>query len=100
MAIAESPALKPGGQVKVVFTLPGQIDFFTFDSEVCWYDDKGRAGLRSLTIPSEQHSTLQNWLGTNWKKICRNRWHVDSEKGEQSSERSPPLGAETARARM
>ena len=62
MAIAESPALKPGGQVKVVFTLPGQADFFTFDSEVCWYDDKGRAGLRSLNIPPEQHSALQNWL--------------------------------------
>jgi hypothetical protein len=54
--------LKPGGQVKVVFTLPGQVDFFTFDSEVCWYDDKGRAGLRSLNIPPEQHSALQNWL--------------------------------------
>ena len=62
MAIAESPSLKPGGQVKVVFTLPGQIDFFIFDSEVCWYDDKGRAGLRSLNIPPDQHSTLQNWL--------------------------------------
>ena len=62
MAIAESPALKPGGQVKVIFTLPGQIDFFAFESEVCWYDDKGRAGLRSLNIPPEQHSALQNWL--------------------------------------
>jgi hypothetical protein len=62
MAIADSPALKPGGQVKVVFTLPGQIDFFTCESEVCWYDEKGRAGLRTLNIPHEQHSTLQNWL--------------------------------------
>ena len=62
MAIAESPALKPGGQVRVLFTLPGQRDPFTVKSEVCWYDEKGRAGLRSLNIPPEQHSTLQNWL--------------------------------------
>jgi hypothetical protein len=64
MAIAESPSLKPGRQVIVLFRLPGQSDCFTFESEVCWYDENGRAGLRSLIIPSEQRSTLQNWLGT------------------------------------
>jgi hypothetical protein len=62
LSVAESPSLKPGGQVRVLFTLPGQNDCFTFESEVCWYDEKGRAGLRSLIIPSEQRSTLQNWL--------------------------------------
>jgi len=63
MAVAESPALKPGGQVSVAFTLPGRRDRFVFESEVCWYDEKGRAGLRSLTVPSEQRSALQGWLG-------------------------------------
>lgn len=63
MAIAESPVLKPGGQVTILFTLPGQNDCFAFESEVCWYDPKGRAGLRSLTVPAEQRATLQNWLG-------------------------------------
>jgi PilZ domain-containing protein len=62
MAISESPPLKPGGQVRVQFTLPGQCDPFTVESEVCWYDEKGRAGLRSLLIPSEQKSILQGWL--------------------------------------
>jgi len=62
MAIAESPSLKPGGQLRVLFILPGQRDRFTVESEVCWYDEKGRAGLRSLTIPSEQKSALQGWL--------------------------------------
>jgi c-di-GMP-binding flagellar brake protein YcgR len=62
MAIAESPALKPGMQVKVRFTLPGQLAEFKIESEVCWYDEKGRAGLRSLLIPSDQKSTLQEWL--------------------------------------
>lgn len=62
MAIAESPALKPGAQVRVLFTLPGQPVRFKIESEVCWYDEKGRAGLRSLMIPSEQKPVLQQWL--------------------------------------
>jgi CheY-like chemotaxis protein len=62
MAINESPILKPGMQVRVLFTLPGQLVCFKIDSEVCWYDEEGRAGLRSLMIPSEQQSILQQWL--------------------------------------
>ena len=62
MAIAESGSLKPGGMLKVVFTLPGQVDPFTFESEVCWFDEKGRAGLRLVTMPPDQKSTLQQWL--------------------------------------
>jgi PAS domain S-box-containing protein len=62
MAIAGSPAIKPGELVKVVLTLPGQHDHFTIESEVCWYDEKGRAGLRSRLISSEQQSVLQEWL--------------------------------------
>ncbi len=63
MAINDTPALKPGVQVKILFTLPGRHDRFTVESEVCWCDEKGRAGLRTLIIPSEQRSVLQNWLG-------------------------------------
>ena len=62
MAIAESGSLKPGGMLKVVFTLPGQVDPFTFESEVCWFDEKGRAGLRLVIMPPDQKSTLQQWL--------------------------------------
>jgi PilZ domain len=61
-AIAESPSLKPGAQVRVLFTLPGELLRFKIESEVCWYDGKGRAGLRSLMIPSEQKSILLRWL--------------------------------------
>jgi CheY-like chemotaxis protein len=64
LAISESPVLKPGAQVRVLFTLPGESVRFELESEVCWYDDKGRAGLRSLTVPSEQKSILQQWLAT------------------------------------
>jgi len=62
MAIAESPSLKPGEQITVLCTLPGQHVRLTVESEVCWYDEKGRAGLRSLLISSEQKSALQEWL--------------------------------------
>jgi hypothetical protein len=62
MAIAGSPSVKPGAQVRVLFTLPGQLLRFKIESEVCWHDEKGRAGLRSLMIPSEQKSILQQWL--------------------------------------
>jgi PilZ domain len=63
MAIAESPLLKPGGRVRVLFRLPGQSDSIALESEVCWYDESGRAGLLSLDIPPEQLAMLQNWLG-------------------------------------
>ncbi len=62
MAITGSPALRPGMHVKVMFALPGEPVRFKIEAEVCWHDEKGRAGLRSLTIPSEQRSVLQRWL--------------------------------------
>jgi PilZ domain-containing protein len=62
IALAESPSLKPGEQTKVLFMLPGVPVYFAIDSEVCWYDQQGRAGLRSLTMPPEQKSALQAWL--------------------------------------
>jgi hypothetical protein len=62
MAIAQSPALKHGGKVRVLFSLPGRQVRFTVESEVCWYDETGLAGLRSLAIPAGQKSVLQEWL--------------------------------------
>ncbi|MGC2182545.1 MAG: PilZ domain-containing protein [Terriglobales bacterium] len=62
MAITGSPALKPGMQVSVLFMLPGQSIHFKIEAEICWRDENGRAGLRSLMIPSEQRSVLQRWL--------------------------------------
>jgi CheY-like chemotaxis protein len=62
MAITRSPFLKPGAKVRTLFMLPGETVRFKIEAEVCWYDDKGRGGLRSLLIPSEQKSILQVWL--------------------------------------
>jgi CheY-like chemotaxis protein len=63
-AITESPVLKPGAQVRVLFKLPGEPTRFKIEAEVCWYDETRRAGLRSLMIPSEQKPILQQWLAT------------------------------------
>ena len=63
-AITESPVLKPGAQVRVLFKLPGEPMRFKIEAEVCWYDETRRAGLRSLMIPSEQKPILQQWLAT------------------------------------
>jgi PilZ domain len=62
VALTELPPLKPGAQVKVLFTLPGLLFRFVVESEVCWCDEKGRAGLRWVAIPSEHQSALQGWL--------------------------------------
>jgi hypothetical protein len=62
MGITEAPSLQPGEQISVRFALPGQRDRFTVESEVCWYDEKGTAGLRSLLISAEERSVLQEWL--------------------------------------
>ncbi len=64
LAISGSPVLKPGAQVSVLFTLPGELVRFKIESEVCWFDEEGRAGLRSLLVPPEQKSILQQWLAT------------------------------------
>jgi hypothetical protein len=62
MALAKSPSLKPGEQVKVLFMMPGVPVQFTVETEVCWHNEQGRTGLRSLTMPPEQRSALQGWL--------------------------------------
>jgi CheY-like chemotaxis protein len=62
MALSDSPSLKPGTRVRVRFTLPGLLAPFMVESEVCWCDEKGRAGLRSLVLAPEQKSALQEWL--------------------------------------
>jgi hypothetical protein len=62
MALSNAPPLKPGNRVRVLFTLPGQQLRFRVDSEVCWYDDQRRAGLRILMMASEMQPILQQWL--------------------------------------
>jgi PilZ domain len=62
MALTGSPPLKPGTRLRILFTLPGQSTRFVVESEVCWNDEKGRAGLRCLIFLPGQASILQDWL--------------------------------------
>ncbi|MGH9501364.1 MAG: PilZ domain-containing protein [Terriglobales bacterium] len=62
LAVSATQALKPGMRVRVRFMLPGQPVQFKIEAEACWCDEKGRAGLRSLLIPSDQLPILQQWL--------------------------------------
>jgi len=62
MAIMSSAALTPRTNVTVQFTIPGQSTEFSARSEVCWCDEKNRAGLRFLAPSFELHSELRRWL--------------------------------------
>ncbi|PYV52354.1 MAG: hypothetical protein DMG98_24250, partial [Acidobacteria bacterium] len=42
--------------------IPGQGSQFAAQSEICWCDEKGRAGLRFAALSSEQKTELQQWL--------------------------------------
>lgn len=62
MAITTPAPLKAGTEVSVQFTIPGQGIDITAQSEICWSDEKGRAGLRFLAPSPEQRSELREWL--------------------------------------
>jgi CheY-like chemotaxis protein len=68
MAIMTSVPLKPGMQVTVQFRIPGQAAEFAAQSEVCWCDEEGRAGLRFLVPSSGQASELKEWLARRLEK--------------------------------
>lgn len=62
IAINTPVPLQPGSKVTARFTLPGQATAFAARCEVCWYDQKSRAGLQFLESSSEQRSELKEWL--------------------------------------
>lgn len=62
MAVNTSARLRPGALVGVQFTLPGQREEITAESEICWYDERSRAGLRFAALSSQQQSILNGWL--------------------------------------
>jgi PilZ domain len=62
MAVISSVPLKPGTQVTLQFTIPGQGSQFAAQSEICWCDEKGRAGLRFVALSPEQKMELKQWL--------------------------------------
>jgi hypothetical protein len=57
-----SVSLKPGERVGVQFTLPDQLIEFRARSEISWYDERSRAGLQFMALPSDPQSELNGWL--------------------------------------
>jgi len=62
VAIVTSASLKSGAKVNVQLTIPGHANQFSVESEVCWCDAKGRAGLRFLSLSQERSAELKEWL--------------------------------------
>jgi hypothetical protein len=62
LAFTTLVTLKPGALVKAEFALPDERTAFDIDSEVCWCDNKGRAGLQFRSVSAAQRLLLQEWL--------------------------------------
>lgn len=61
MAMSASVPLRPGVQVQVQFTLPGQQSQLAAESSICWWE-RGHLGVQFVALFSEQKSELQEWL--------------------------------------
>lgn len=62
MAVNASVPLHSGAVVKARFVLPDTTDAFDVDGEVCWSDNRGRAGLHFRSLSQAQRERLQGWL--------------------------------------
>lgn len=51
-----------GTHVIAEFTLPDESTGFAIEAEICWCDNKGRAGLHFRSISREDQRRLQAWL--------------------------------------
>jgi PilZ domain len=64
LAVRTTVAFKPGGSVRVQFALPGGLGSFDVPAEICWSDNRGRAGLQFRSIASDRKLQLQSWLSS------------------------------------
>jgi hypothetical protein len=62
LAVETSVPLHAGAEVKARFMLPDTSGAFRVDAEVCWSDNRCRAGLRFRSLSPEQTGKLQSWL--------------------------------------
>ena len=62
LAVATPVVFTPGTVVSVEFALPGEGAKFEIESEVCWCDQKGHAGLHFRSMSESQSFLLQSWL--------------------------------------
>lgn len=64
IAVNTSVPLPSGAVAKAEFSLPDIPGAFQVDAEVCWSDNRGRAGLHFLSLSPELKGKLQGWLST------------------------------------
>ncbi len=62
LAVNTPVKLPVGAAARAQFTLPGEPDGFDVQADICWSDEKGRAGLQFRLVPPGQKSRLQDWL--------------------------------------
>ncbi len=62
LAVNTRVTFKPGAPVKARFTLPDEPTAFDLEAEICWCDNKGRAGLQFRSVSPEREVRLQGWL--------------------------------------
>jgi hypothetical protein len=67
IAIAGLENLVAGSAVHVQFTLPAMLSPIQALADVVWRTDDGRAGLRFLQMPEQQHRQLERWLDQSRK---------------------------------
>lgn len=62
LAIMTPTPLTPGTKAWIQFSIPGQSTEFSVQSEVCWCDERSRAGLKFLITSPAERSKLKEWL--------------------------------------
>jgi PilZ domain len=62
LAVNTRATFKLGAPVKVQFALPNEPTAFDIEAEICWCDNKGRAGLHFRSVSPEHKLLLQGWL--------------------------------------
>lgn len=62
MAVVSPHPIRVGEQLSVRLQLPGAVDFWTVNAEVCWSDGSGRVGLEFVSPSTSTFESLQSWL--------------------------------------
>jgi PilZ domain len=62
LAVNTPAIFKVGTTVKAQFTLPDEASAFEVDAEICWCDNKGRAGLHFRSVSPRRKQLVQSWL--------------------------------------
>jgi hypothetical protein len=68
LALTTIVVLNPNSRARLRFSLPEESIPFDLEAEVCWCDNKGRAGLEFWEMSPEDRQRLQAWLSRTIEK--------------------------------